>query len=123
MKDTMTPLLAVIENSQARALKGQQPVMTVLKPMNRFVAWLYRTFFRPAPIAVDQVAEYLKRAESVEYVVELDGPLFTTLVGTNTYVPRSGASAAAQLRNVRLVLTPSLSTKATAAVTEGDVRP
>ena len=114
--DKNAPLLAVIENSDERRANGQQPVMTVLRPMTRLEALAYRWLFRPAETRpVDPPVA----AQGFEYVVELDGGLFELLASGRT----TGARRARGDR-IRLILTPSAESKAAHAVAlDGDPIP
>lgn len=123
-KDTR-PLIAVIETSNERLFDGQMPVMTVLKPMNRLVAWLYRRLYKPVPPdhdIIDMAARTIIRSEPIEYVVELDTQLVMTLLGSGK---QNGRTVKRDNANIRLVLTPSLDLKAAASLLRSgaDVRP
>ena len=117
MNDKTRPLLAVIENSEARLREGRQPVMTVLKPMGRISSFLYRLLVRPGrPTQIDVSLN----PSRVEYVVELDDRLFSLLSGGVPRFPNARGDGS----KINVVLTPSLDAKAAhAAATDGDAIP
>jgi hypothetical protein len=112
------PLLAVIETSDARAALGQNPVMTIIKPMNKILAWLYRWLCKTKKIDADYLHESAQRLQATEYVVELDSNAFVTLTGQQI-----------ESKYCRMVLSPAIAIRAKlsklidSAGNSNDVRP
>lgn len=106
MKNKTTPLFAVIETSNDKALNGKAPVMTVLRPMGWLMSAIYRWLLKRITPA-EKIDLYLN-PYNTEYVVELEPWLFSILAGSKKTSPKDRDMA----RRIKLVLTPSIDAKA-----------